>query len=81
MPSGDNRIATNISNRKCKNENVWESFASVARRVKKVHKSIHKKDDQLERSIEDSADFVIKYKYSYENKSIRDSKVDFSELL
>ena len=49
--------------------------------MKKVHKSLHKKDDQLERSIEDSADFVIKYKYSYENKSIRDSKVDFSELL
>ena len=49
--------------------------------MKKVHKSIQKKDDQLERTIEDSANFVIKSKRSYENKSVRDSKVDFSELL
>ena len=39
------------------------------------------KDDQLERSIDDSPDFVIKYKRSCENKSARDSKIDFSELL
>ena len=38
------------------------------------------KDDQLETSIDDSADFVIKSKRSCENKSARDSKVDFSEL-
>ena len=81
MPSGNNQIATNISSRKCKNENVQESYASVTRLSKKVHKSIQKKDEQLERSIEDSADFVIKSKHSYENKSVRDSKVDFSELL
>ena len=81
MPSGDNQIATNVSSRKCKNENVRESYASVTRRVKKVHKSIQKKDDQLERSTEDSADFVIKSRRSYGNKSVRDSKVDFSELL
>ena len=29
MPSGDNQIATNISSRKCKNENVRESYASL----------------------------------------------------
>ena len=81
MPSGDNQIATNISSRKGKNENVRESYASVTRRVKEVHKSVQKKDYQLERSIEDSADFVIKSKRSYENKSARDSKIDFSELL
>ena len=81
MPSGDNQIATNIINRKCKNENVRESYASVTRQVKKVHKSIQKKDNQLERSIEDSTDFAIKSKRSYENKSVRDSKLDFSELL
>ena len=34
MPSGDNQIATNISSRKCKNENVRESYASVTRRIK-----------------------------------------------
>ena len=49
--------------------------------MKKFHKSIQKKDDQLERSTEDSADFVIKSKHSYQNKTVRDSKVDFSELL
>ena len=49
--------------------------------MKEVHKSIQKKNDQLERSIEESADFVIKSKLSYENKGVRDSKVDFSELL
>ena len=81
MPSGDNQIATNISSRKCKNENVQESYASVTRRSKEVNKSIQKKDDYLERSIYDSADFVIKSKRSCENKSVRDSKVDFSELL
>ena len=81
MPSGDYQIVTNISSRKCKNENVRESYASVTRRSKEVHKSIQKKDDQLERSIDDSADFVIKSKGSCENKSVRDSKVDFSELL
>ena len=81
MPSGNNQIATNISSRKCKNENVRESYASVTRRSKKVHKSIQKQDEQLDRSIEDSTDFVIKSKHSYENKSVRDSKVDFSELL
>ena len=81
MPSADNQITTNISSRKCKNGNVRESYASVTRRVKKIHKSIQKKDDQLQRNIEDSADFVIKSKRSCENKSVRDSKVDFSELL
>ena len=54
---------------------------SVTRRSKEVHKSIQKKDDQLERRIDDSADFVIKSKRSCENNSVRDSKVDFSELL
>ena len=49
--------------------------------MKKVHKSIQKKDEQLERSIEDSVDFVIKSKRSYENKSVRDCKVDFSEII
>ena len=67
MPSGDSKMATNISSQKCKNENVRESYASVTRQVKKVHESIQKKDDQLERSIEDSADFVIKSKRSYKN--------------
>ena len=79
MPSGDNQIATNISSRKCKNENVRESYASVTRRSKEVHKSMQKKDDQLERRIDNSA--VIKSKCSCENNSVRDSKVDFSELL
>ena len=79
--SGHDHIFTNISSRKCKNENLRESYATVTRRSKKVHKSVQKKDDQLERSIEGSADFVIKSRGSYENKSVRDSKVDFSELL
>ena len=61
--------------------NVRESYTSVTRRLKEVHKSIQKNDDQLERSIDDSADFVIESKRSCENKSVRDSKVDFSELL
>ena len=74
MRSGDNQIATNISSRKCKNKNVRESYASVTRRSNEVYKSIQEKDDQLERNIDDSADFVI-------NKSVRDSKVNFSELL
>ena len=60
---------------------LYDSYASVTRWSKKVHKSIQKKDDQLERSTEGSADFVIKSRGSYENKSFRDSKVDFSELL
>ena len=81
MPSGDNQITTNISSRKGKNENVRESYASVIRRVKEVHKSVQKKDYLLEISIEDSADFVIKSERSYENKSVRDSKIDFYELL
>ena len=81
MPSGDNQIVINISSRKCKNENVRESYASVTRWSKEVRKSIQKKDDQLERSIDDSTDFVIKSKCSCENKSVRASKVDFSELL
>ena len=72
MPSGYNQIASNISSRKCKNENLRESYASV---------TIQKKDDQLERSIHDSADFAIESKRSCENKSVRDSKIDFSELL
>ena len=48
--------------------------------MKEVHKSIQKKDDQLERSIDDSADVVIESKHCCKNKSVRDSKVDFSEL-
>ena len=35
----------------------------------------------FKRSIEDSADFVIKSKGSYKNKIIRDSKLHFSELV
>ena len=37
MPSGDNEIAANISNRKCKNEIVRKSYASVTTRSKEVH--------------------------------------------
>ena len=37
MPSGDNEIAANISNRKCKNEIVRKSYASVTARSKEVH--------------------------------------------
>ena len=81
MPSGNNRIASNISSRKCKNENVRESYDSVTGRAKEVHKSIKKKDNQLERSIDDSADIVTESKRSCKNKSVSDSKVDFSELL
>ena len=81
MPSGDNQIATNIVSRKCKYENVRESYVSVTRRSKEVHKSIKKKDDQLERSIDDSVDSVIESKRCCENKSVSDGKVDFSELL
>ena len=49
MPSGYNQIATNISSRKCKKENVRENYTSVTRWSKEVHKSIQKKDEQLER--------------------------------
>ena len=56
-------------------------YASVTKRSRVVHKSMQKKDDQLERSIDDSADFIIESKRSCKNKSVRDSKVDFSELL
>ena len=48
MPSGYNQIATNISRRKYKKENVRENYTSVTRWSKEVHKSIQKKDDQLE---------------------------------
>ena len=72
MPSEDNHIATNISSRKYNDENVWESCASVTRRSKEVCKSKQKKDDLLDRSIDNSAE------HSCENKSIRDSEVDFS---
>ena len=81
MPSGDNQIAKNISSQTCKNKNVRESYASVTKWSKEVHKSIPKKDDQLERRFTNSTDFVIESKRSCENKSVRDSKVDFSELL
>ena len=37
MPSGDNEIAANISNRKWKNEIVRKSYASVTTRSKEVH--------------------------------------------
>ena len=60
---------------------IRESYASVTRRSKKVRKSIQKKGDQLDRSTEDSDDLVIKSKRSYENKSVKYSKVNFSELL
>ena len=70
-----------LATKNAKKENVRESYASVTRQSKKVYKSIQKKDDQLERSIDYSADFVIHSKSSCENKSVRDSKVDFSELL
>lgn len=37
MPSGDNEIAAKISTRKCKNEIVRKSYASVTTRSKEVH--------------------------------------------
>ena len=59
MPSGYNQTTTNISSRKCKQEKVRESYANITTWSKEVHESIEKKDDQLERIIDDSADFVI----------------------
>ena len=51
MPPGDNQIATKIRSQKCKIEIVRESYASVTRRSKEVHKSIQKKDDKHETSM------------------------------
>ena len=81
LQSGDNQVTANISSRKFKTENLRLNYASFTRRTKEFHKSIQKKDNRLERSIDDSADLVIESERSCENRSVRDSKVDFSELL
>ena len=64
MPSGDNQIAINIGSRKCKNEKVRDSYASVTWQSKEALRLIQKKYYQLETSIDHSADFVIKSKRS-----------------
>ena len=77
MPSADNLSFNNINSQRCENRKFQESYAIVVGRSKRVHKSIQRKDDQLGRSIDNSADFVIESKGFEELKTLGIVKLIF----
>ena len=73
MSSGGNQNFTKTDIQKCEHQKIQEIYASIAWQSKGVHQSIQRKVNQLEKSINNSADLGIESKSFCGTKSIRGS--------